>query len=191
MFYVIALAGAHKRVINQLREQLAMVSSHKNTFRDHVISFIFILINLICSPFYSFYSLSLLKEGRDKRFLIQKLCQAQRPSAIKSAGSNVRHRSSSSSSSYHTSFSNNFDEAVFLAHSPPDSSTHVWGKDLTLQTRCTTGQKCTVFEKQLFFIILKTLHFTSFCGPIGNGLFCLFSVLLTNIKLCRNFCKYF
>lgn len=25
MFYVIALAGAHKRVINQLREQLAMV----------------------------------------------------------------------------------------------------------------------------------------------------------------------
>lgn len=53
MFYVIALAGAHKRVINQLREQLAMVSSHKNTFRDHVISFIFILINLICSPFYS------------------------------------------------------------------------------------------------------------------------------------------
>uniref|UniRef100_A0A8D2JDH3 Transmembrane channel-like protein n=1 Tax=Varanus komodoensis TaxID=61221 RepID=A0A8D2JDH3_VARKO len=28
MFYVIALAGAHKRVINQLREQLAMVSSN-------------------------------------------------------------------------------------------------------------------------------------------------------------------
>ena len=26
MFYVIALAGAHKQVINQLREQLAMVS---------------------------------------------------------------------------------------------------------------------------------------------------------------------
>lgn len=25
MFYVIALAGAHKRVINQLREQLVMV----------------------------------------------------------------------------------------------------------------------------------------------------------------------
>ncbi|KAK3530661.1 hypothetical protein QTP86_031640 [Hemibagrus guttatus] len=40
MFYVIALAGAHKRVINQLRDQLAM-------------------------------------EGRDKRFLMQKLCQAQ------------------------------------------------------------------------------------------------------------------
>ncbi|XP_060755351.1 transmembrane channel-like protein 7 isoform X3 [Neoarius graeffei] len=40
MFYVIALAGAHKRVINQLREQLAM-------------------------------------EGKDKRFLIQKLLQAQ------------------------------------------------------------------------------------------------------------------
>ncbi|XP_067258768.1 transmembrane channel-like protein 7 isoform X2 [Chanodichthys erythropterus] len=40
MFYVIALAGAHKRVIEQLRDQLAM-------------------------------------EGRDKRFLIQKLYQAQ------------------------------------------------------------------------------------------------------------------
>lgn len=44
MFYVIALAGAHKQVIDQLREQLAM-------------------------------------EGRDKRFLIQKLCQAQNDSA--------------------------------------------------------------------------------------------------------------
>lgn len=43
MFYVIALAGAHKRVIEQLRDQLAM-------------------------------------EGRDKRFLIQKLCQAQQAS---------------------------------------------------------------------------------------------------------------
>uniref|UniRef100_A0AAY4ALJ3 Transmembrane channel-like protein n=1 Tax=Denticeps clupeoides TaxID=299321 RepID=A0AAY4ALJ3_9TELE len=41
MFYIIALAGAHKRVISQLREQLAM-------------------------------------EGRDKHFLIQKLCQAQK-----------------------------------------------------------------------------------------------------------------
>uniref|UniRef100_A0A8C8JLQ3 Transmembrane channel-like protein n=1 Tax=Oncorhynchus tshawytscha TaxID=74940 RepID=A0A8C8JLQ3_ONCTS len=30
MFYVIALAGAHKRVINQLREQLVMVSSYSN-----------------------------------------------------------------------------------------------------------------------------------------------------------------
>ncbi|XP_031144747.1 transmembrane channel-like protein 7 [Sander lucioperca] len=86
MFYVIALAGAHKRVINQLREQLAM-------------------------------------EGRDKRFLIQKLCQAQRLSAIKSPVSKSRPRRSSPS--YHTSFSNNFNEAVFLAHSPPASSTHV------------------------------------------------------------------
>ncbi|KAF3843974.1 hypothetical protein F7725_016022 [Dissostichus mawsoni] len=83
MFYVIALAGAHKRVINQLREQLVV-------------------------------------EGRDKRFLIQKLCQAQRLSAIKSPGSKSQPRSPS----YHTSFSNNFNESVFLAHSPPDSSTH-------------------------------------------------------------------
>ncbi|XP_029355150.1 transmembrane channel-like protein 7 [Echeneis naucrates] len=89
MFYVIALAGAHKRVINQLREQLAM-------------------------------------EGRDKRFLIQKLCQAQRLSAVKSpASKSQRHSSSSRSPSYHTSFSNNFSEVVFLAHPPPGSSTHV------------------------------------------------------------------
>ncbi|XP_070768627.1 transmembrane channel-like protein 7 [Enoplosus armatus] len=91
MFYVIALAGAHKRVIKQLREQLAM-------------------------------------EGRDKLFLIQKLCQAQRLSAIKSPVSKSQPRSSSSSRSspsYHTSFSNNFNEGVFLAHPPPDSSTHV------------------------------------------------------------------
>ncbi|TDH15818.1 hypothetical protein EPR50_G00013260 [Perca flavescens] len=86
MFYVIALAGAHKRVIDQLREQLAM-------------------------------------EGRDKRFLIQKLCQAQRLSAIKSPVS--KSQPCISSPSYHTSFSNNFNEAVFLAHSPPASSTHV------------------------------------------------------------------
>lgn len=89
MFYVIALAGAHKRVINQLREQLAM-------------------------------------EGRDKRFLIQKLCQAQRLSPVRSPVSKSQPRSGSRSSpSYHTSFSSNFNDAVFLAHSPPDSSTHV------------------------------------------------------------------
>ncbi|XP_036954741.1 LOW QUALITY PROTEIN: nodal modulator 1 [Acanthopagrus latus] len=88
MFYVIALAGAHKRVINQLREQLVM-------------------------------------EGRDKRFLIQKLCQAQKYSAIKSPGSRSQPRSSSRSSpSYHTSFANNFTESMFLAHPTPDSSTH-------------------------------------------------------------------
>lgn len=88
MFYVIALAGAHKRVINQLREQLAM-------------------------------------EGRDKRFLIQKLCQAQRVSPIRSPVAKSQPRTSRSSPSYHTSFSNNFNESVFLAHPPPDSSTHV------------------------------------------------------------------
>uniref|UniRef100_A0A8C5HF98 Transmembrane channel-like protein n=1 Tax=Gouania willdenowi TaxID=441366 RepID=A0A8C5HF98_GOUWI len=98
MFYVIALAGAHKKVINQLREQLVL-------------------------------------EGRDKRFLIQKLSQAQRLSPT----SQSQHRSSSNgnrnssrmspsdrmSPSYHTSFSNNFNEGLFLAHSPPDTSTHV------------------------------------------------------------------
>lgn len=86
MFYVIALAGAYKRVIDQLREQLAM-------------------------------------EGRDKRFLIMKLCQAQR-SPVKSPGSSSQTRPTRSPS-YHTSFANNFSDGVFLAHSPPDSSTHV------------------------------------------------------------------
>ncbi|XP_054634911.1 transmembrane channel-like protein 7 [Dunckerocampus dactyliophorus] len=88
MFYVIALAGAHKRVIKQLRDQLAM-------------------------------------EGRDKHFLIQKLCQAQKVSAITFPGSKSQRRSSRSSPSYHTSFSNNFPEGLFLAHPPPDTSTHV------------------------------------------------------------------
>ncbi|XP_019744927.1 transmembrane channel-like protein 7 [Hippocampus comes] len=88
MFYVIALAGAHKRVIKQLREQLAM-------------------------------------EGRDKHFLIQKLCQAQKLSGITSPGPQSQRRSSRSSPTYHTSFSNNFPEGVFFAHSPLDTSTHV------------------------------------------------------------------
>lgn len=86
MFYVIALAGAYKRVINQLRDQLAM-------------------------------------DLRDKHFLIQKLCQAQRPSPVKS--SSTSQPRASRSPSYHTSFANNFSEGVFLAHSPPHSSTHV------------------------------------------------------------------
>ncbi|CAN9509957.1 unnamed protein product [Ophioblennius macclurei] len=92
MFYVIALAGAHKKVIDQLREQLVL-------------------------------------ESRDKHFLIQKLCQAQSISVVRSPGaqsrSEPRRSSSRSSPSYHTSFANNFNEGLFLAHSPPDSSTHV------------------------------------------------------------------
>ncbi|KAJ3615166.1 hypothetical protein NHX12_018734 [Muraenolepis orangiensis] len=140
MFYVIALAGAHKRVINQLREQLVL-------------------------------------EGRDKRFLIQKLCQAQKLSTARSPMSQSpmsqpplsqpplsqpplsqpplsqpplsqpppsqpppsqpplsplsrasgTSRGSRGSPSYHTSFSSNYnyDDAMFLAHAPPHSSTHV------------------------------------------------------------------
>ncbi|XP_035390937.1 transmembrane channel-like protein 7 isoform X1 [Electrophorus electricus] len=59
MLYVIALAGAYKRVINQLRDQLVM-------------------------------------EGRDKRFLIQKLCQAQANSSsrlVQGYHGNRRHGS--------------------------------------------------------------------------------------------------
>uniref|UniRef100_A0A8C8CAH8 Transmembrane channel-like protein n=1 Tax=Oncorhynchus tshawytscha TaxID=74940 RepID=A0A8C8CAH8_ONCTS len=83
MFYVIALAGAHKRVINQLREQLVM-------------------------------------DGRDKRFLIQKLCQAQRTCAIRSTGSGFRsHSSDRVSPSYRSN------SGIFLVQPPPDSATHV------------------------------------------------------------------
>lgn len=135
MFYVIALAGAHKRVINQLREQLAMVGllslpNRTLTMLDHNFDY----QNLMC------YFVS--QEGRDKRFLIQKLCQAQRLSALNSpvSRSQPRRSSSRSSPSYHTSFSNNFNESVFLAHSPPDSSTHVWAQGLILKTRYKTGQ---------------------------------------------------
>uniref|UniRef100_A0A3B4X3V9 Transmembrane channel-like protein n=1 Tax=Seriola lalandi dorsalis TaxID=1841481 RepID=A0A3B4X3V9_SERLL len=139
MFYVIALAGAHKRVINQLREQLAMVGLLNNTCFQKI--WRCDCVNLL-SYFYSYYLFFILyiflflhkllsmcyfvfQEGRDKRFLIQKLCQAQRLSAIKSPASKSQPRSSRSSPCYHTSFSNNFNEAVFLAHPPPDSSTHV------------------------------------------------------------------
>lgn len=124
MFYVIALAGAHKRVINQLREQLAMVGllSFPNdmlTMLDHHLSY---RQNWDLQSVYHFVP----QEGRDKRFLIQKLCQAQKLSAVQSPVSKSQpRRSSRSSPSYHTSFSNNFNESVFLAHPPPDSSTHV------------------------------------------------------------------
>ncbi|XP_019905338.1 transmembrane channel-like protein 7 [Esox lucius] len=80
MFYVIALAGAHKRVIDQLREQLAM-------------------------------------EGRDKRFLIQKLCQAQRTGAVRSQISGSRTHSSE------RDYRSN--SGLFLVQPPPDSATQV------------------------------------------------------------------
>ncbi|KAG7214542.1 hypothetical protein INR49_023057 [Caranx melampygus] len=109
MFYVIALAGAYKRVIRQLRDQLVM-------------------------------------EGRDKRFLIQKLCQAQRLSPTKSPVSKTQPRSSRSSPSYHTSFSNNFNEAVFLAHPPPDSSTHVLRLLRPGRGRCLSAVLCSLSD---------------------------------------------
>ncbi|XP_042562979.1 transmembrane channel-like protein 7 [Clupea harengus] len=81
MFYVIALAGAHKQVINQLREQLAM-------------------------------------EGRDKRFLIQKLSYAQKRA---SAG----HSSSSARSNRFQSTQSRENSGVFLVQPAPDSATQV------------------------------------------------------------------
>ena len=129
MFYVIALAGAHKRVINQLREQLVMVGWLQSVLRSTKYLFLIryrpcLIIVCVITKMGIYY----LQEGRDKRFLIQKLCQAQKYSAIKSPGSRSQPRSSSRSSpSYHTSFANNFTESMFLAHPTPDSSTHVWG----------------------------------------------------------------
>lgn len=124
MFYVIALAGAHKRVINQLREQLVMVGL-LNRLLPCIESVLLREFNICGIVFH--------QEGRDKRFLIQKLCQAQKVSVVRSPLSNPR--SSSSSSSYHTSFSNNFSESVFLAHPPPDSATHVWDTAAHPRTR--------------------------------------------------------
>lgn len=69
-----------------------------------------------------------MQDGRDKRFLIQKLCQAQRIPEVRPSQPRQQVLSSSSSRrspNYETSFSNNFDESLFLVHSPPDSSTHV------------------------------------------------------------------
>lgn len=115
MFYVIALAGAHKRVINQLREQLVMVG---------LLNVLMPCIEWVLLWEFNICGIVVHQEGRDKRFLIQKLYQAQKISVVRSPVSNPR--SSSSSSSYHTSFSNNFNESVFLAHPPPDSATQVW-----------------------------------------------------------------
>lgn len=129
MFYVIALAGAHKKVIKQLREQLEMVGLLKSRWLCFI-SFNFVPHSLFISHHLSYYLnadlLVLPQEGRDKRFLIQRLCQAQKQSAVQSPAPKSQPRSSSSSCSfYHTSFSNNFNESVFLAHPPPDSATHV------------------------------------------------------------------
>lgn len=63
------------------------------------------------------------QDGRDKRFLIQKLCQAQKVCAVRSPVFRAQPRGSSSS--YHTSFSSNYNEGLFLAHPTPDSATHV------------------------------------------------------------------
>lgn len=113
MFYVIALAGAHKRVINQLREQLVMVGL-LNMLRPCIEYVLLRELNIS--------GINVHQEGRDKRFLIQKLCQAQKISVVRSP---VSKSHSSSSPSYHTSFSSNFNESVFLAHPAPDSATHV------------------------------------------------------------------
>lgn len=141
MFYVIALAGAHKRVINQLREQLVMVGFL--TMLTPCIEWVLLWDFNICE-------IVVHQEGRDKRFLIQKLCQAQKVSVVRSPASHPR--SNSSSSSYHTSFSNNFNESVFLAHPPPDSATHVWDAAAHPRTRqiCSGRKLCELLSRASF-----------------------------------------
>ncbi|CAB1344572.1 unnamed protein product [Coregonus sp. 'balchen'] len=59
-------------------------------------------------------------DGRDKRFLIQKLCQAQRTCAVRFPGSGSQsHSSDRVSPSYRSN------SGVFLVHPPPDSATHL------------------------------------------------------------------
>lgn len=115
------------------------------------------------------------QEGRDKRFLIQKLCQAQSLSANKSPVFKAHPRSRSGGSpSYHTSFSSNFSEGVFLAHPPPDSFTHVWDNNHIIQTKSQMQYWTDVLElnNKWTSCIGKTQH-GSFCGLVS----CLFSVL--------------
>lgn len=141
MFYVIALAGAHKRVINQLREQLVLVGLC-NTLTP--------CIEWVLLREFNICGIVVHQEGRDKRFLIQKLCQAQKISIVRSPVSNPR---SSSSSSYHTSFSNNFNESVFLAHPPPDSATHVWDTAAHPRTRqICKGRKLNELLSPTYFL---------------------------------------
>lgn len=159
MFYVIALAGAHKRVINQLREQLAMVGLFKKTYFNYIWSCLPPFMQLSVRHFIS-------QEGRDKRFLIQKLCQAQSLSANKSPVFKAHPRSRSGGSpSYHTSFSSNFSEGVFLAHPLPDSSTHVWDKNLILQNKSQMQYWTDVLELNNKWTRILTLH-GSFCGLV-------------------------
>lgn len=164
MFYVIALAGAHKRVINQLREQLVMVG---------LLNRLTPCIKSVLLQEFNICGIVVHQEGRDKRFLIQKLCQAQKVSVVRSPLSNTR--SSSSSSSYHTSFSNNFSESVFLAHPPPDSATHVWDtaahprtRQICSGTKLWEGLSPTYFlfciDYFLFFFILWWEKLGTFCG---------------------------
>lgn len=114
------------------------------------------------------------QEGRDKRFLIQKLCQAQSLSATRSPVFKSQPRSRSGGSpSYHTSFSSNFSEAVFLAHPPPDSSTHVWDRDFILQTKNQMQYWTDALELKnkwihiltFLFVLMKTQH-GNFCGLV-------------------------
>ncbi|KAI1896062.1 hypothetical protein AGOR_G00090930 [Albula goreensis] len=84
MFYFIALAAAHKRVVDHLREQLVM-------------------------------------EGKDKRFLIQKLLQAQRTSVRSPGGHSRSDRGSQSHSAAQNCSSTG---GVYLVQ-PPVSATHV------------------------------------------------------------------
>lgn len=123
-------------------------------------------IDHVLLPEFSICGILVQQEGRDKRFLIQKLCQAQKVAAVRSPVSNPR--SSSSSSSYHTSFSNNFNERLFLAHPTPDSATHVWEAVTRLRSRqifsgtnfCGLPHICVLY----CFFYLWWEKLGSFCG---------------------------
>lgn len=119
MFYVIALAGAHKRVINQLREQLVVVCI-VNKMQIACLPF-----KALCTEMCHLWTFNVLQEGKDKRFLIQKLCQAQGPRSTSSVSGFHPGSPSRLSPSYHTSFSSNYNDAVFLTHPPPNSATPV------------------------------------------------------------------
>lgn len=117
------------------------------------------------------------QEGNDKRFLIQKMVQAQKK--LK-AESKQRRSRSPRSPCYHTSFASNFPVAMCLSHSPPDSSTQVWRKELTFPVQ--HWSQISIFSHG--FILVWTLTLAYICRPADISVSRLLSVFLLGSECC-------
>lgn len=165
MFYVIALAGAHKKVISQLREQLAMVCLL--CFLRNLLIWLSVVwhVPLLCPL--------VPQEGNDKRFLIQKMFQAQEKL---NAEAKQRGSRSPRSPCYHTSFASNFPAAMRLSHSPPASSTQVWRNFTGRQIPVRHWSWIRIFS--FWFLFVWTLKLVYLCRPANISVSRLLSVLL-------------